>query len=51
MDHRESTRNLDIETSPAVACGKRWVTRLMRLAGLEGRCKKRYRKAPTPPGR
>jgi putative transposase len=27
-----------------VACGKRRVTRLMRLAGLEGRCKKRWRK-------
>ena len=27
-----------------VACGKRKVTRLMRQAGLEGRCKKRWRK-------
>ena len=27
-----------------MACGKRKVTRLMRLAGLEGRCKKRWRK-------
>ena len=27
-----------------VACGKRRVTRLMRAAGLEGRCKKRWRK-------
>jgi putative transposase len=27
-----------------VACGKRRVTRLMRKAGLEGRCKKRWRK-------
>ena len=27
-----------------VACGRRRVTRLMRLAGLEGRCKKRWRK-------
>jgi transposase InsO family protein len=27
-----------------VACGKRRVTRLMRVAGLEGRCKKRWRK-------
>ena len=27
-----------------VACGKRRVRRLMRLAGLEGRCKKRWRK-------
>ena len=26
-----------------VACGKRRVTRLMRMAGLEGRCKKRWR--------
>ena len=26
-----------------VACGKRRVTRLMRIAGLEGRCKKRWR--------
>lgn len=26
-----------------IACGKRKVTRLMRLAGLEGRCKKRWR--------
>jgi len=31
-----------------VACGKRRVTRLMRLAGLEGRCKKHYRKTTTP---
>ena len=27
-----------------VPCGKRKVTRLMRQAGLEGRCKKRWRK-------
>ena len=27
-----------------MACGKRRVTRLMRAAGLEGRCKKRWRK-------
>jgi transposase InsO family protein len=27
-----------------IACGKRRVTRLMRQAGLEGRCKKRWRK-------
>jgi putative transposase len=27
-----------------VACGRRRVTRLMRLAGLEGRCKKRWKK-------
>jgi putative transposase len=27
-----------------VVCGRRRVTRLMRLAGLEGRCKKRWRK-------
>jgi transposase InsO family protein len=27
-----------------VACGKRRVTRLMRQAGIEGRCKKRWRK-------
>jgi len=27
-----------------VACGKRRVTRLMRIAGIEGRCKKRWRK-------
>ena len=27
-----------------MACGKRKVTRLMRQAGLEGRCKKRWRK-------
>jgi putative transposase len=27
-----------------VACGRRRVTRLMRVAGLEGRCKKRWRK-------
>ncbi|MGO8871173.1 MAG: IS3 family transposase [Acidimicrobiales bacterium] len=27
-----------------VACGKRRVTRLMRIASLEGRCKKRWRK-------
>src|SRR5664280_1059179 len=27
-----------------VTCGRRRVTRLMRLAGLEGRCKKRWRK-------
>jgi transposase InsO family protein len=28
---------------PHVACGKRKVTRLMRAAGLEGRCKRRWR--------
>ena len=27
-----------------LSCGKRRVTRLMRIAGLEGRCKKRWRK-------
>jgi transposase InsO family protein len=27
-----------------VTCGRRRVTRLMRIAGLEGRCKKRWRK-------
>src|SRR5664280_2346554 len=27
-----------------VVCGRRRVTRLMRIAGLEGRCKKRWRK-------
>jgi transposase InsO family protein len=31
-----------------VACGKRRVRRLMRRAGLEGRCKKRWRKTATP---
>ena len=31
-----------------VACGKRRVTRLMRQAGLEGRCKKRWRKTTVP---
>jgi putative transposase len=31
-----------------VACGKRKVTRLMRQAGLEGRCKKRWRKTTVP---
>jgi len=31
-----------------VTCGRRRVTRLMRLARLEGRCKKRYRKTTTP---
>ncbi len=31
-----------------VACGKRKVTRLMRQAGLAGRCKKRWRKTTTP---
>jgi len=31
-----------------VACGKRRVTRLMRAAGLEGRCKKRWRKTTVP---
>ena len=31
-----------------VACGKRKVTKLMRQAGLEGRCKKRWRKTTTP---
>ena len=35
--HRELLRR-------GVACGRRRVTRLMRLAGLEGRCKKRWRK-------
>ena len=31
-----------------VACGRRRVTRLMRAAGLEGRCKKRWRKTTVP---
>jgi putative transposase len=31
-----------------VACGKRRVTRLMRQAGLEARCKKRWRKTTVP---
>jgi putative transposase len=31
-----------------VICGRRRVTRLMRLAGLEGRCKKRWRKTTLP---
>jgi len=31
-----------------VACGKRKVTRLMRQAGLAGRCKKRWRKTTIP---
>jgi transposase InsO family protein len=31
-----------------VACGRRRVTRLMRRAGLEGRCKKRWRKTTIP---
>ena len=31
-----------------VGCGKRKVTRLMRQAGLEGRCKKRWRKTTVP---
>lgn len=31
-----------------VACGRRRVTRLMRVNGLEGRCKKRFRKTTTP---
>jgi len=31
-----------------VACGRRRVTRLMRLHGLEGRCKKRWRTTTTP---
>jgi transposase InsO family protein len=31
-----------------VACGKRRVTRIMRQAGLEGRCKKRWRKTTVP---
>jgi transposase InsO family protein len=31
-----------------MACGKRKVTRLMRQAGLEGRCKKRWRKTTVP---
>ena len=35
--HRELTHR-------QVVCGRRRVTRLMRLAGLEGRCKKRWRK-------
>ena len=30
------------------SCGKRRVRRLMRQAGLEGRCKKRWRKTTTP---
>ncbi len=34
-----------------VACGKRKVTRLMRQAGLEGRCKKRWRKTTTGTGK
>ena len=29
-------------------CGRRRVTRLMRAAGLEGRCKKRWRKTTVP---
>ena len=41
MAPRGSTRSSSIATSPA---GKRKVTRLMRQAGLEGRCKKRWRK-------
>jgi len=31
-----------------VDCGRRRVRRLMRLAGLEGRCKKRWRKTTVP---
>ena len=31
-----------------VECGRRRVTRLMRQAGLEGRCKKRWRKTTVP---
>lgn len=31
-----------------IACGKRRVARLMRQAGLEGRCKKRWRKTTIP---
>jgi transposase InsO family protein len=31
-----------------VACGRRRVTRLMRQAGLEGRCKRRWRKTTWP---
>jgi len=31
-----------------VICGRRRVARLMRLAGLEGRCKKRWRKTTIP---
>jgi transposase InsO family protein len=31
-----------------VACGRRRVRRLMREAGLEGRCKKRWRKTTVP---
>jgi len=31
-----------------VTCGRRRVARLMRVAGLEGRCKKRFRKTTTP---
>ncbi len=31
-----------------VTCGRRRVTRLMRQAGLEGRCKKRWRKTTVP---
>ena len=31
-----------------VVCGRRRVRRLMRLAGLEGRCKKRWRKTTIP---
>ena len=37
---RGSTRSFSIAS---IACGKRKVTRLMREAGLEGRCKKRWR--------
>jgi putative transposase len=35
-------------TKQGVACGKRRVRRLMRLAGLEGRCKKRFRTTTVP---
>jgi transposase InsO family protein len=31
-----------------IPCGKRRVTKLMRQAGLEGRCKKRWRKTTVP---
>ena len=41
MAPRGSTTSSSIATS---WCGKRKVTRLMRQAGLEGRCKKRWRK-------
>ena len=41
MDPRGSTGS---SATGACVCGRRRVTRLMRLAGLEGRCKKRWRK-------